>query len=152
VARTVAEDVILMQAGLDPHEGGSVSMAWRIRKKSREVKTVVGRNELRGDAVQSGQGGLLFVRGQRKFNREQENPRVRGEVGIANPFGSVVSSQESTTPSNSYLSSIIRARPQHLKKAHEPSHRVLLIANLVHRGNSLSACSPSLPRLPQGLP
>jgi hypothetical protein len=74
---------------------------------------------------------------------EQENPEVRGEVSIANQSGSVVSSQESTTPNNSYLSSIVRARPQHLKKAREPSHRALLVANPVHRGNSLSACSPS---------
>jgi hypothetical protein len=64
LARTAEEDVILMQAGLDPREGGSVSMAWRIRKKSREAKTVVGRNELRGDAVQSGQGGFLSVRAE----------------------------------------------------------------------------------------
>jgi hypothetical protein len=35
----------------------------------------------------------------------------------------------------------------------EPRHcQALLIANPVHRGNSLSACSPPQPRLPQGLP
>jgi hypothetical protein len=81
--------------------------------------------------------------GSEGLTREQEDLEVRGGFGIANQSGSVVSSQESTTPSNSYLSSIIRARPQHPKKARELSHRVLLIANLVHRGNSLSACSPS---------
>jgi hypothetical protein len=75
--------------------------------------------------------------------REQEDLEIRGGIGIANQSGSVVSSQGSTTPSNSYLSSIIRARPQHLKKAREPSHRVLLIANPVHRGNLLSVGSPS---------
>jgi hypothetical protein len=32
----------------------------------------------------------FFLRGKRKFNREEENPRVRGEVDIANPFGSIV--------------------------------------------------------------
>jgi hypothetical protein len=37
---------------------------------------------------------------------EQENPRVRGEVSITNPFGSIVSSHKSTTSSNSYSSSI----------------------------------------------
>jgi hypothetical protein len=79
------------------------------------------------------------VREQRKFNREQKDLEVRGGFSIANQSGSVVSSQKSTTPSNSYLSSIVRARPRHLKKAREPSHRALPIANLVHRGNSLSA-------------
>jgi hypothetical protein len=36
-------------------------MAWRIRKRSREAKTVVGRDELGGDTVQSGQGGFLLM-------------------------------------------------------------------------------------------
>jgi hypothetical protein len=49
---------------LDPREGGSVSMAWRIKKRSREAKTVVGRDELGGDTVQSGQGGFLLVRAE----------------------------------------------------------------------------------------
>jgi hypothetical protein len=84
--------------------------------------------------------------GRGSSTREQENPRVRGEVGIANPFGSIVSSQRSTTSSSSYSSSIVRARPQHLRKAHEPSRRALLIANPIHRGNSLSAYSPPQPR------
>jgi hypothetical protein len=39
-------------------------MAWRIRKGSREAKTVVGRDELGGDAVQSRQGGFLLVRAE----------------------------------------------------------------------------------------
>jgi hypothetical protein len=39
-------------------------MAWRIRKGSREAKTVVGRDELGRDAVQSGQGGFLLVRAE----------------------------------------------------------------------------------------
>jgi hypothetical protein len=51
-------------SSLDPREGGSVSTAWRIRKRSREAKTVVGRVELGGDAVQSGQGGFLLVRAE----------------------------------------------------------------------------------------
>jgi hypothetical protein len=37
---------------------------------------------------------------------EQENLEVHGGVGLANQFGSIVSSQESMTPNNSYLSSI----------------------------------------------
>jgi hypothetical protein len=80
--------------------------------------------------------------GSGSSTREQEDLEVRGGIGIANQSGSVVSSQGSTTPSNSYLSSIVRARPQHLKKAREPSHRALLIANPIHHGNSLSAHSP----------
>jgi hypothetical protein len=43
-----------MQADHGPREGGSVSMAWQIRKRSRKAKTVVGRDELGGDTVQSG--------------------------------------------------------------------------------------------------
>jgi hypothetical protein len=52
--------------------------------------------------------------------REQEDPEVRGGVGVANPSGSIVSSHKSTTSSSSYSSSIAQARPQHLKKAREP--------------------------------
>jgi hypothetical protein len=84
--------------------------------------------------------------------REQENLQVRGGVGIANQSGSIVLSQGSTTSNSPYLSSIIRAKPQHLKKAREPSHRALFITNPVHHGNSLSICSFPQPRLPQGLP
>jgi hypothetical protein len=84
--------------------------------------------------------------------REQENPEVHGGVGLANQSGSAVSSQGSTTSSSSYLSSIVRARTQHLKKAREPSRRALLISDPVHRRNSLFACSSPQPKLPQGLP
>jgi hypothetical protein len=55
--------------------------------------------------------------------REQENPEVRGGVGIANQSSSIVSSHKFTTSSSSYSSSIARARPQHLKKAPGPSYR-----------------------------
>jgi hypothetical protein len=55
--------------------------------------------------------------------REQENPEVGGEVGIANQSGSIVSSHKSTTFSSSYSSPIVRARPRHLKKAPGPSYR-----------------------------
>jgi hypothetical protein len=142
-------------------------MEWRIRKKSREAKTVVGRNELRGDAVQSGQGGFLFVRGQRKFNHEQENPRVRGEVGIANPFGSIISSHDPRHPAvptlvdrstNRHHHKAPRGLPLRLFSTHynprrassslmESRHRrALLVANLVHHGNSLSVYSSPQPR------
>jgi hypothetical protein len=55
--------------------------------------------------------------------REQENLEVRGRVGIANQSGPIGFFLESTTSNSSYPSPIIRARPQHLKKAHEPSYR-----------------------------
>jgi hypothetical protein len=53
-----------MQADHGPREGGSVSIAWRIRKRSREAKTVVGRDELGVDAEQSGQRRFLPVRAE----------------------------------------------------------------------------------------
>jgi hypothetical protein len=43
-----------MQADHGPREGGGVSMAWRIGKRSCEAKAVGGRDELGGDAVQLG--------------------------------------------------------------------------------------------------
>jgi hypothetical protein len=52
--------------------------------------------------------------------REQENPEVRGGVGIANRSGSIVSSHKFTTSSSFYSSSIARARPQHLEETLEP--------------------------------
>jgi hypothetical protein len=135
--------------------------------------------------------------------REPENPEVRGRDGIANQSGPIGFFHESTISSSSYLSPIVRARPQHLKKASEPPssffgslrqniiavtkstivatdhreeypsghsspttipwqvsssptearhRRVLLIADLVRHGNSLSIRSSPQPRLPQGLP
>jgi hypothetical protein len=53
-----------MQADHGPNEGESMSIAWQIRKRSREAKTVVGRDELGGDAVQSGQRRFLPVRAE----------------------------------------------------------------------------------------
>jgi hypothetical protein len=35
-----------------PRKGGGVSIAWRIGKRSRKAKAMVGRDELGGDAVQ----------------------------------------------------------------------------------------------------
>jgi hypothetical protein len=54
---------------------------------------------------------------------EQENPEVRGRVGIANQSGLIGFSHKSTTSSSSYPSPIVQARPQHLKKARESSYR-----------------------------
>jgi hypothetical protein len=58
------ESTTLMQADHGPRESGSASMVWRIKKRSREAKTVVERDELGGDAVQSSQGGFLLVRAE----------------------------------------------------------------------------------------
>jgi hypothetical protein len=56
--------------------------------------------------------------------RKQESPKVRGGVGLANQFSSIVFSHKSTASSNSYSSPIVQARPQHTsKKAPEPSYR-----------------------------
>jgi hypothetical protein len=55
--------------------------------------------------------------------REQENPEVRGEVGIANQSGSIISSRKSTTFSSSYPLLIVRVRPQHLEETSEPTYR-----------------------------
>jgi hypothetical protein len=65
--------------------------------------------------------------GRGSLTRERENHKVRGEVDIANPFGSIVLSHDPRHPATSTL----RHR------------RTLLVANFVHRGNSFSACSPS---------
>jgi hypothetical protein len=67
-------------------------MAWRIRKGSCKAKTVVGHDELGGDAVQSGQGGFLLVRaevfGQPGFGiacawEEEVQPVNRKTLGFA---------------------------------------------------------------------
>jgi hypothetical protein len=55
--------------------------------------------------------------------REQEDPAVRGGVGIASRSGSIISSQGSTTSSSSYPSPITQARPHHLEEAPRPPHR-----------------------------
>jgi hypothetical protein len=61
--------------------------------------------------------------GRGSSTREQEDPEVRGGVGIANQFGPTGFVHESTTSSSSYSSPIVRARPQHLKEARGPSYR-----------------------------
>jgi hypothetical protein len=104
---------------------------------------------------------------------EQENPEVRRGVGIANQSGSIVCSHEFTTSSSSYSSLIappttattgyreeyssghpppITIPWQAFSSPMESRHcRALLVANPVHRGNSLFAHSSPQPRLPQGL-
>jgi hypothetical protein len=55
--------------------------------------------------------------------REQENPEVREGVSVANQSSPTGFFLESTTSSSSYPSPIVRARPQHIQKAREPSYR-----------------------------
>jgi hypothetical protein len=101
--------------------------------------------------------------GSEGLTREQEDLEVREGFGIANPFGSIISSQESTTSSSTFLSSIakqdhklpqglpLRPSSTHGNPSWQTSsstteshhHRAHFIADPVHRGNSLSACSPS---------
>jgi hypothetical protein len=85
--------------------------------------------------------------------REQENPEVRGGVGIANQSGSIISSHKSTTSSSSYSSPIVRARPQHLMKAREPSHRASSIPvyrNIVAVAKSTTAATGQSEENPSG--
>jgi hypothetical protein len=58
--------------------------------------------------------------------REQEDPEVRGGVGIANQSGRIGFSHKTTTSSSSYSLPIGRARPQHIPKAPGPSYRASL--------------------------
>jgi hypothetical protein len=55
--------------------------------------------------------------------REQEDPEVRGGVGIANQSGPISFSHKSTLSSNSYPSSIVQARPQHTSRKLLDPHR-----------------------------
>jgi hypothetical protein len=110
---------------------------------------------------------------RRSSTREQENPEVRGEVGLANQSGSIVSSHGPRHPTvltprgslNRYHHEspwrlLLRPSSTHSNPSRQTSsspteprhHRALLIDNPVHRGNLLAAHSSSLLRLPQGLP
>jgi hypothetical protein len=58
--------------------------------------------------------------GRGSSTREQENPEVREGVGIANQFGSIVSSQGSTTSNSSYPSLI--AQPTTITTGHHEKY------------------------------
>jgi hypothetical protein len=60
-----AEGTALIQVDHSPREGDGVSMAWRIGKRSRGAKAVVGRDKLGGDAVQPGTTSSLHLYGSR---------------------------------------------------------------------------------------
>jgi hypothetical protein len=142
------------QAGRRGGKSKVTVTARRVGRRSCGAKAAVRREELGGASMQPSTTVLQEVTrvcqtcfsgtcawAKEGLTREQEDLEVRGGFGIANPFGSIISSQESTTSSTSYLSPIIRARPQHLKKTREPFHRAFLFANLVRHGTSLSVRS-----------
>jgi hypothetical protein len=100
------------------------------RLRARDVRAVQG--QCAGDATERGDpaGGYagvptVFLQHTRMSSgglaREQENPEIRKGVGIANQSGPIGFFLESSTSNSSYPSPIVRARPQHLKKAPEPS-------------------------------
>jgi hypothetical protein len=111
--------------------------------------------------------------GRGSSTREQENPEVHGEVGLANQPGSIVSSHDPRHPTvltprgslNRYHHESPRRlllRPssthgnpprQTSSSPTEPRHRrALPITEPVRHGSSLSVCFSSQSRLPQGLP
>jgi hypothetical protein len=141
LARTAAEVVILMQAGLGPRGGEGAVKARQDRRRSGEAKAMVIARRAREEQLRSARpaakledlevwveldwrirgcererstGGWLgsipqasahakqqatreLVKSQGcvsrgSSTREQENPKVRGEVGLANQSGSIVSS------------------------------------------------------------
>jgi hypothetical protein len=68
----------------------------------------------------AGRVSAAHAREQWRLSCEPENPEVRGRDGIANQSGPIGFFHESTTSSSSYLSPIVRARPQHLEEAPGP--------------------------------
>jgi hypothetical protein len=124
---------------------GSVRFRRRVRMQGNQPRACrlgavdVGAEQKRrtGDATKRGDpaGGYagvstVFLQHTRVSSgglaHKQENTGVRRGVGTANQSGSIVLSHKSTTSNSSYSSSIVRAGPQHLKKAREPSHRASL--------------------------
>jgi hypothetical protein len=100
-------------------------LARRAGRRSGEAKVAVIARRIRKEQLRgcAGRVSAAHVREQRRLSREQENLEVRKGVGIANQSGPVSFFLESTTSSSSYPSPIVRARPQHLKKARQPSYR-----------------------------
>jgi hypothetical protein len=105
--------------------------------------------------------------GRGSSTREQENPRDRGEVDIANPFGSIVLSHDPRHPTflipcdslnrhhhESPRRLLLRPFSTHYNHSRQTSssstesrhRRAHLIADPVHCGNSLSVCSSPQPR------
>jgi hypothetical protein len=74
-------------------------------------------------------------------NRKQENPEVRGGIGIANQAGFIISSQESTTSSSSYLSPIDQARSQHLEETPGSPPRV---SSIPEYRNIITVATPAI--------
>jgi hypothetical protein len=156
-----------------------VELDWRVRGCERECSTGGWLGSIpQASARAKQQATREQVKSQGCVSRgssthEQENPEVRGEVGLANQSGSIVSSHGPRHPTvltprgsiNRYHHESPRRLLLQPSSTHgnpsrqtsssptEPHHqRALLIANPVRRGNSLSTRSSPQPRLPQGLP
>jgi hypothetical protein len=73
-----------------------------LRKYAGSARTGVVRSRRVSSCASRGvRSAMLWHRmcvGRGSSTREQENPRVRGEVGIANPFGSIISSHDPRHP------------------------------------------------------
>jgi hypothetical protein len=70
---------------------------WRARRRCGAVRSRKG-SSCTSRGVRSAMLWHRMCMGRRSSTREQEIPRVRGEVGITNPFGSVVSSHDPRHP------------------------------------------------------
>jgi hypothetical protein len=113
-------------------------LARRAGRRSGEAKVAVIARRIQKEMLRgcAGRVSAAHAREQWRLSCEQENPEACGGVNLANQSGSIVSSHDPRHPATSTL----RHR------------RALLVANSIHRGNSLSTRSPSQPRLSQGLP
>jgi hypothetical protein len=83
--------------------------------------------------------------GRGSSTREQKNPRVRREVGRANPSGSIVSSQESTTSSNFCSSSPTGITPSTIFHLRQPFPANFFVIHGISSLSSFSlrrSCSP----------
>jgi hypothetical protein len=103
---------------------------WRGRRSCRPQGTE--RNRI--GTFASASGSVLLVA---SLAREQENLGVRGGVGIANPFGSIISSQGSTMFSNSYPHGSLN------RYHHESPRRLLLWPSSTHYNHSRQTPSSS---------
>jgi hypothetical protein len=100
--------------------------AWRARRRCGAVRL----RRISSCASRGVRSAMLWHRmcvGRRSSTREQENLEVRGGVNIADQSGYFSTTTNSRQASSSTMES-------HQRRAH-------LIANPIHRGNSLSACS-----------
>jgi hypothetical protein len=122
-------------------DGVEAEREWRscewLRKYADSARTGAVRSRKGSSCASRGVwSAMLWHRmcvGRRSSTREQENPRVRGEVGIANPFGSIVSSHD----------------PRHPTVLTLVDHSTAIITN--HRGDYLFGHLPPTATIPDKL-